>query len=626
MNAPAYTNACLTLAAKNPNFQLYLVGGSLTTQNLLEMKTISFNNYETLTTAAPRDFLKPTLNNQVWSNTAPLGCFNFPGNAYSALHVQQFGPSTSFGFNTSPINGLAIQEFPSALMSNKNFAVVGTYGNYAWVAALTNTPANGTNSNWSGYLFNSTVFSSGDDNSTFINFPFDMAQKTFPTNTPLLSVGTYTQGSTLPARGHLTVFDSEGSRGSVYSSTATTANSKFLNLSYADNVSMNSIVLTPKAIPVSGGEVGYILDQAPDGSSIIYSITPGLSTTLSLVPAVGNVASLTSSIAATFYEDQIYVFITNNGTSRFNAFNVTSNTWKGQQLVAPYGTVVDNPTESSKKAPVGAIVGGVVGGLVILALVAFLNIRYRRKGRSQSKASSPADSYTETFGKPVESPLQKLLRKKQSQNIQQSPEMQQQILHQQLQQQKEEQLRKRLQEEDEQQQRQQYQDELMRQRQEELLRQRQQEEQLQQRQQEEQLRKRQQEEQLRQQQQQQQRRYQEETWVPQSQAPTQEFLSPYTPVPHQNTAFLQTPMMPYSPNPSQPSPTIPEHFNQIHGYIYVPPPPAIPHYYQQNSMNFQAQAAQSESGSSSADTQATYVPTSTQPHYTNGNGNGARAL
>jgi hypothetical protein len=81
---------------------------------------------------------------------------------------------------------------------------------------------------------------------------------------PLLTVGTYSVGSTSGV-GYTTVFDFVGG-GITYTAMGTMSDIKtpdqgIINLSNPHPVTMNGIVLTTSAIPVTSGETAYILDQ-----------------------------------------------------------------------------------------------------------------------------------------------------------------------------------------------------------------------------------------------------------------------------------------------------------------------------------------------------------------------------
>lgn len=80
----------------------------------------------------------------------------------------------------------------------------------------------------------------------------------------------------------------------------------------------------------------------------------------------------------------ILTYSSNRSVASFNFFDVTTNTWSGDNLVS--APVVDPPKSST---PIAAIVGGVVGALLVIALIIFFFVRSRRR-RSQS-VKKPTD-------------------------------------------------------------------------------------------------------------------------------------------------------------------------------------------------------------------------------------------
>jgi len=86
----------------------------------------------------------------------------------------------------------------------------------------------------------------------------------YPTDRPLLSVGTFEPKAGGTGSGYHTVFDSDGS-GMAYSAVASSApynqsGDRILTLANPQKVDMSGITLTVRAIPVTMNNVGYILD------------------------------------------------------------------------------------------------------------------------------------------------------------------------------------------------------------------------------------------------------------------------------------------------------------------------------------------------------------------------------
>ncbi|KAI8597319.1 hypothetical protein EDD21DRAFT_221344 [Dissophora ornata] len=147
---------------------------------------------------------------------------------------------------------------------------------------------------------------------------------------------------------------------------------------------MNGITLTSNAFSLTMIGVGYILDKATDGTTVMYSINPSQSTKLQRVSVSGNVPSFSGGMAAASVGNKIVTYsAASNNAVTFNSFDTVALDWSGPGLVNG-----SNSGSSSSSVPVGAIVGGVVGGLAVIALVAFLFIRHRRASK---KISGTAD-------------------------------------------------------------------------------------------------------------------------------------------------------------------------------------------------------------------------------------------
>ena len=87
----------------------------------------------------------------------------------------------------------------------------------------------------------------------------------YPTDRPLLSVGTFEPKASGSNSGYHTVFDTDGS-GMVYSAVASSIpiNETFdrvLTLANPQRVDMNGITLSVRAISITMNNVGYILDR-----------------------------------------------------------------------------------------------------------------------------------------------------------------------------------------------------------------------------------------------------------------------------------------------------------------------------------------------------------------------------
>ncbi|KAG0244760.1 hypothetical protein BGW41_006318 [Actinomortierella wolfii] len=130
----------------------------------------------------------------------------------------------------------------------KLFSITGVSGKSLWYTAFAESPSDETGSAWFAIVIR-------DDGS---RSSYSYKLSTFPTSTPLLSVGTYTTSAFLPITGHLSVFDVDG-RGVVY----TVSSRDYINnsttiqtLSNPISINMNGIKLTPSAFPVTLGDKG----------------------------------------------------------------------------------------------------------------------------------------------------------------------------------------------------------------------------------------------------------------------------------------------------------------------------------------------------------------------------------
>ncbi|KAF9347145.1 hypothetical protein BGX26_001370, partial [Mortierella sp. AD094] len=391
---PTYANACI--GPDRSGSAVWLLGVSPATEGRLEAYQVSLSNINSPTATLLGNQSAPAF----WSSSAQKACFNYPGNSAdpnSPIIMQQFQPK-SFFTNIYP-NGTitAATHIPErGFVSPKTFSLTGSVGNLNWYAAVANFTFSDTGSSWTSLRYNAT---------TLVNSDQDFVLSQYPTSTPLVSVGTFVPSSNTPAQGYHIVFDVNGG-GKIYTALSTAAPiltglDRVMSLSYTQDVNMNGITLSSNAIPVTMVGVGYILDVAPDGSTVLYSINPGQSSQLQRVPIQGNVPPFSSTMAATALNSQIVVYGASKGgaaTATFNSFDTVGGSWTGPGLVAAFVPTASptpsngaQPNSGSKDSKVSlpAIIGGVVGGLVLIAIVALLVIRSRRN--SARKAAVALD-------------------------------------------------------------------------------------------------------------------------------------------------------------------------------------------------------------------------------------------
>ncbi|KAG0346578.1 hypothetical protein BG004_001379 [Podila humilis] len=373
---PIYSNACIAPDTSSLGNAVLLVGVPQTEDGRLELHSVKLGDY-----SAPTATFLSNQTTLFWSNRGKLACFQVPGTAHlqnGGVLVQQFMPATSF-FTTLYSNGTIAESsfFPSVgFASSKNFALTNGVGNEAFFVAQSNQTFSQTQSAWVGLL----IFSLNGASSQR-----DFAIGSYPSASPVVSVGTFTYNANEPAAAHLVVFDTSGG-GTIYhlaSSLNYQLPSHLATLSTPSAVDMNGIVLTSNVFSVNMGDIGYLLDMAPDNTTLIYSITPSSSPKLIRVIATGNVPSFSTAMAATALGNKLVVY-GSSGTPgaylpTFNAFDTGLKSWSGRGLIqTTYTPPPPSETSPDKKTSIGGIVGGVGGALVVVALVAFFVIRRRR--------------------------------------------------------------------------------------------------------------------------------------------------------------------------------------------------------------------------------------------------------
>ncbi|KAI1307283.1 hypothetical protein EDD11_004533 [Mortierella claussenii] len=462
---PAYSYPCLASDSSGSN--IYLAGVSSSVSGQLQVYTIDLTNIN----SPAATLLSSQTSTVFWSSSAPKACLSYAGNTASTNNpflVQQFGPQNYFT-NVFP-NGTI--EIPAnfqgiGFQSNKLYSLSGAVGGLNWVTAVANVSSITTNSPWTGLRFNA---------SSIVDSTRDFLLSAYPASNPLLSVGAYVASGNTPAQGYHIVFDKAGS-GIVFTtldSAAPIASSldRVLTLSNPQSVDMSGNTLTNNAFSLTMASVGYILDRASDGSTVLYSINPSQSNKLQRVNVSGNVPAFSTNMVGTAAGSKIVTYgAANSGAVVFNSFDPAAGTWTGPGLVKPATSNSPSPSSggnnnggnytggdngSSSKAPLGAIIGGVVGGLVVIALVAFLFLRHRRAAKKSTLAApgsatsaahaggAPTSLYTDPskMHNPAATPLmdqnyvlhQQQLAMAQNQQYQQQYQQQQQVPYQQQQQ------------------------------------------------------------------------------------------------------------------------------------------------------------------------------------------------
>ncbi|KAF9328113.1 hypothetical protein BGZ91_001144 [Linnemannia elongata] len=370
---PSYPNPCL--AADDANNAIYLVGVSPAIQGRLEVNYVSMIDVN----APMSSPVGSQVNTNQWSSGAPKACFIHPATTYAnrPLSVTQFGNNVSYGTLITPSGTIlgGSKFINSSFVSPKLFALTGSVAPFDWLVTLTTDAV----SPWAAVRLN---FSNPDNDLQ------DAGLTNYPTSTPLIVVGTYSTVPGPPSKGYAVVFDKLG-QGQIFASTgsvtATIANDvNVMALSAPTNVQMNSIKLTDEAVPVTMTTTGYILDKAPDNSTVIYAITPETSSSLQRVDTKGGSPPFSKSYAATALNKQIVTYTPSvSGNPTINSFDTTTQTWSGPGLMNNNIT-----TAEPSGVPIGAIIGGAVG-LVVIALAIYFCVRHRRKSQLQQQKPTP---------------------------------------------------------------------------------------------------------------------------------------------------------------------------------------------------------------------------------------------
>ncbi|KAF9282704.1 hypothetical protein BGZ68_005813 [Mortierella alpina] len=396
VSVPAFSNACI--APGRSASTVYLVGVPVTNEGRLEAYTVDLSNVH-----APKATFVNNRTSSSWSSSAPKGCYSYPGNQADAngpILVTQFGPK-SFFTNVYPNGTIDYASYFNLVgfISPKLFSLTGAVGNLDWFTAFANMTFPATNSPWCGLRINAT---------DTINSQQDAILSLYPSSNPLLSIGTFVATSNTPAQGYHTVFDASGTSGTIYTTLASaapllTGQDRVLSLTSPQPVEMAGVTLTTNAISITMIGVGYILDRASDGSTVMYSISPGRSAKLERVSISGNVPPFSPSMVATALNSQIVVYGSSTGsiaTATFNIYDTVTGDWNGPGLVKPQAPApsssggsprpTSEPTGGESKSNAAAIGGGVAAAVVIILLIAFVFYKRRKPKTNAASAGTGA--------------------------------------------------------------------------------------------------------------------------------------------------------------------------------------------------------------------------------------------
>ncbi|KAF9156963.1 hypothetical protein BG015_009336 [Linnemannia schmuckeri] len=382
MSVPLYTYPCLTSTASG---DILLLGISPAAEGTLNVHKLDLSNLDSpvATLYATQTFTEE------WTSKGPTACFPYSGNAASIAFFAQFGSLSRFT-NVRATSSIEppIYYREVAFVSPKLFSFAGASGNFDFFHVYTNKTFPGTGSSWSGARFNAT-------DSLYSFHSYFTSQ--YPSALPSVSVGTFSPGGT---SGYSIVFDKAGA-GMIFStqlnqnSVLGDPNGSLITLAKTQDVDMSGIKLTDAAIPVTMNNVGYFLDKASDGTTIVYSINPSQSPKLQALSITSDVPIFSTVQSAAAVGSKIVIYSTSNTSAVFfNSLDTSAGTWTGPNLIRAAKPPGNNGggDDGGSKVPLGAIIGGVVGGLVVIALIVFFVTRKRCNGYKPAAVSPPTNN------------------------------------------------------------------------------------------------------------------------------------------------------------------------------------------------------------------------------------------
>ncbi|KAF9298968.1 hypothetical protein BGZ88_003046 [Linnemannia elongata] len=376
---PVYNQACLATDSSSTTPSFYLVGS--TSPGSLEVNYINNPDSTTYTRVASQK------DQSAWTPNAAKLCYIYPFaiSANPGINVIQFGSGSTYLAlaQTNNIVSGATSFHNTGFMSPKLFSWSGKFQDFDMFTVVANDTdtATGRPGTWAGLRLDFR-----DNGYSMITY--GVGNKPVVPWDALLSVGTYGQyaGSTAP--GFTVVFD-KSNKGQIFSTEGNlladmNSTVPVVTLGVPVSVNMNGITLTENAIPITMGNTAYILDKASNGTTVIYSISPGASSMLNRVYKTGDSLPFANNMAAAALNNQILTYSVTKNVAYFNVFDVATASWSGSGLVS--GPAVDAPPPLSSKSstPIGAIVGGAVGALLVIAMALFFFIRRRRQSASKS--------------------------------------------------------------------------------------------------------------------------------------------------------------------------------------------------------------------------------------------------
>ncbi|KAF9142780.1 hypothetical protein BG015_000664 [Linnemannia schmuckeri] len=374
---PVYNQACLATDSSSTVPSFYLVGS--TSPGSLEINYINNPDSTTYTRVSSQD------DQSAWTPNAAKLCYIYPfsTSVNPGINIIQFGSGSTYIAlaQTNNIVSGATYFQNIDFMSPKLFSWSGKFQGFNMFTIVTNDTdtVTGRPGSWAGLRLNFR-----ENGPSLLDY--DIIYQPIAPWDALLSVGTYGEyaGSTAP--GFTIVFDSSN-RGQIFSTEGSLLADRnntvpAVALGTPVSVNMNGISLTESAIPVTMGNTAYILDKASNGTTVVYSINPGASSTLNRVYKTGDSLPFANNMAASALNNQILTYSVTKNVAYFNVFDLSSGSWSGSGLVS--GPAEDAPPSSKSSTPVGAIVGGAVGGLLVIVFALFFVVHRRRQGAPKS--------------------------------------------------------------------------------------------------------------------------------------------------------------------------------------------------------------------------------------------------
>ncbi|KAF9540385.1 hypothetical protein EC957_004331 [Mortierella hygrophila] len=387
---PVLSNPCIAAASST---SVYLIGIPSAMEGHLQVFSIALD--ATLDSPIAVPIGKEQVTN-TWEVQAKMACFSYGAitSPHGTVLLVQVGAMRTDVANlrSSGVFDYPVQIPDSTIKSTKLLTQVGSYSTFAWFTGFTTTNAA---SAWKGMRFLSTNVSA---------YISDEQITQAPTKTPFMTVGTYdisTKSSS--TQGYSIVFDSASS-GVVYPATGNAESvTGAVSLSTPIALDMQGITLTNKSIPVTMGNVAYILDEAADSSIVAYTIIPSTTNKLSTISITGRAPSFLTVQSATSLYNKIVVYSVNNSSvPSLNVFDAVTRTWSGPGLIGsgtskPISgttgatTMPNNGNDNESRFPVAPVVGGVLALAIVACTMFWITRNRRRRRREQGNNGNNTD-------------------------------------------------------------------------------------------------------------------------------------------------------------------------------------------------------------------------------------------